>query len=536
MNPPPALPIREGEIIAGRYRIDRVLGVGGMGVVVAAEHTQLRQRVAIKFLLPDAEPGTGAVERFMREAQAAARIQSEHVARVLDVATLNDSVPYIVLEFLEGHDLSKVLAERGPLPLEDAVGYILQACEGVAEAHAAGIVHRDLKPSNLFVCDRGGGRTVVKVLDFGISKSLSNRAGEGQLELTRTHAALGSPLYMSPEQMSSAKHVDARTDVWSLGVTLFELVCARTPFVADSITELVAKVLNEQPALIQEFRPNLPPEFSGAVARALEKDRSRRYGSVAELAAAIAPFGPCDASVSVERIARVLSSVIAAPPPPLNPGAELSAVSPAFSTTTPVSSAHPRGGGDSFPGTISQPRPGARTMPGPSAWNGRVLAVGLAVFAIAGVAGVLGVGRGSGSRATDSGAQPLSQVPVAQPPSVATIAMPPLAPPPVVLSSHPDASSAFGDAGDHGAAAASGNAGHHTAPSGAHPKAPATHSATAVIPPAPTPVTATAAGPEGTNADVGPGSHAPPASAPPACHVVQYMDQEGETRFKQVCP
>jgi serine/threonine protein kinase len=170
-NPGSTYRFQKGDVLAGKYRVERVLGAGGMGIVLAAEHLQLRQPVAIKLLLPSVSADPDTIARFAREAQAAARIQSEHVARVIDVAALEDGSPYMVMEFLEGKDLGKVLSERGPLPLEEAVGYLLQSCEGVAEAHAAGIVHRDLKPSNLFVCQRPGGRITIKVLDFGISKA-----------------------------------------------------------------------------------------------------------------------------------------------------------------------------------------------------------------------------------------------------------------------------------------------------------------------------------------------------------------------------
>ncbi|HEX3774076.1 MAG TPA: protein kinase [Polyangiaceae bacterium] len=299
--------VREGEIIAGKYRVDRVLGVGGMGVVVAAEHLQLGQRVAIKFLLEQTMTAPDSVARFVREAQAAARIQSEHVARVLDVATLETGAPYMVMEFLEGCDLAELLEKRGPLPLIEAVGYLLEACEGVAEAHAAGIVHRDLKPANLFLCQRGAGRTLIKVLDFGISKAQTPSSAPGAaLTLTKTSAIVGSPVYMSPEQMASAKTVDARTDIWSLGVSLFELVTGQRPFGGETLTELIANVLRLPPPSVRELQASIPSEFETALAGSLEKERAQRYQTVADFAAAIAPFGPSHSSGAVERIAQTL--------------------------------------------------------------------------------------------------------------------------------------------------------------------------------------------------------------------------------------
>src|SRR6188768_2962187 len=204
--------LREGHVLAGKYRIERVLGQGGMGVVVAATHLQLGERVALKFLLPQAIHNPEAVERFAREARAAVKIKSEHVARVSDVGLLESGAPYMVMEYLEGYDLSTWLQQRGPLPVEQAVEFILQACEAIAEAHALGIVHRDLKPANLFVIQRADGVLSVKVLDFGISKA-TGLIGSG--DMTTTSAVMGSPYYMSPEQMGSTKDTDTRADIWA---------------------------------------------------------------------------------------------------------------------------------------------------------------------------------------------------------------------------------------------------------------------------------------------------------------------------------
>ena len=220
MNPP-----QEGDVLAGKFRIERVLGVGGMGMVVSAMHLHLDERVAIKFLLPEALSNPEAVARFSREARAAVKIKSEHVARVIDVATLENGAPYMVMELLRGRDLSQMLQEEGALPAALAVQYVLQACEALAEAHAMGMVHRDLKPANLFLTARADGSPCVKVLDFGISK-VTNMSGSGpDMGMTRTQVMMGSPLYMSPEQMASARDVDQRSDIWAVGtVLLFEKI------------------------------------------------------------------------------------------------------------------------------------------------------------------------------------------------------------------------------------------------------------------------------------------------------------------------
>jgi serine/threonine protein kinase len=296
--------VREGDVLGGKYRVERVLGVGGMGVVVAAHHIQLGERVALKFLLPEALDNDEAVARFAREAQAAARIKSEHVARVTDVGTLPGGGPYIVMEYLDGGDLASWLKRRGVLPIGVAVEFVLQACVAVADAHAIGIIHRDLKPSNLFCVRRSDGQLTIKVIDFGISKV--SRASGSAVPDTRTAAVMGSPPYMSPEQMRSAKDVTAQSDIWSLGVILFELMVGRTPFEAESVTELAIKVTNEPAPLLRGFRPEIPAGLEAAVLRCLEKDRRARFRNVAELARDLLPFAPARARASVDRIAGIL--------------------------------------------------------------------------------------------------------------------------------------------------------------------------------------------------------------------------------------
>ncbi len=300
-------PVEEGEVLAGKYRVERVLGVGGMGVVVAAMHLQLDERVALKFLLPEALQNAEAVERFAREARAAVKIKSEHVARVIDVGTLETGAPYMVMEYLEGEDLSNLLERAGPLSVPDAVDYLLQACEAIAEAHALGIVHRDLKPGNLFLTRRADGVPAVKVLDFGISKATVIGPGsKPDMSLTRTSTIMGSPLYMSPEQMKSTRNVDSRTDIWALGMILHELLSGRTAFRADTVPELCAKILTEPPAPIRDVRPDAPAAVEAAILRCLEKDPARRFQNVAELGAALVELGTKRARLSAERAHRVL--------------------------------------------------------------------------------------------------------------------------------------------------------------------------------------------------------------------------------------
>ncbi|MEP7050745.1 MAG: serine/threonine-protein kinase [Pseudomonadota bacterium] len=298
--------VEPGQILIGKYRIERVLGIGGMGVVVAATHVHLEERVAIKFLLPEALYNGEAVARFIREARAAVRIKSEHVARVSDVGTLENGSPYMVMEYLEGTDLSDLVQRQGAMSVADAVESLLQACEAIAEAHALHIVHRDLKPANLFMIRRADGTPSVKVLDFGISKIGGPPGTASDLGMTKTTAVMGSPLYMSPEQMASSRDVDQRTDIWALGVILYELVSGRMPFNADTMPQLCAMILQQSPPLLRSIRADVPDGLEQVIARCMEKDRTKRYATVAELAQALLPFAPRRARASVERISRVI--------------------------------------------------------------------------------------------------------------------------------------------------------------------------------------------------------------------------------------
>jgi eukaryotic-like serine/threonine-protein kinase len=291
---------RAGDVLAGKYRVERLLGSGGMGVVALATHLELEQRVAIKLLLPHVAQSQESVERFLREARYAAKIKSEHVVRVLDVARLDSGSPYIVMEFLDGSDLAALISARGPLPVHLAIDLLLQACEAIAEAHALGIVHRDLKPANLFVLERPGVGPLVKVLDFGISKDSKAGADEKHGAITTTTAILGTPSYMSPEQMRSSRNVDGRTDIWSLGAILYSLLAGVPPYEGESTADVCAKIMRDPPEPLS--RPDVPRGVAYAIERCLEKSPAKRFESIAILAAALVEFGSPAARASLARI------------------------------------------------------------------------------------------------------------------------------------------------------------------------------------------------------------------------------------------
>jgi serine/threonine-protein kinase len=307
--------LAHGAVVAGKYRVERVLGQGGMGMVLAAQHVSLGTPVALKVLLPEAQHHRDVHRRFLREAQAAANLHGDHVARVIDVGLMADGAPYMVMEYLDGTDLAGLVKQRGPLPLGEVVDYVLQAIEAVAEAHSMGIVHRDLKPANLFLTHRPGGMAWIKVLDFGISK-LVGADGERQ-DLTATRTALGSPLYMSPEQLRSSRSVDSRTDIWALGVILFELLTGDCPFGADTLTALTLAITLEAPQSLRGLRPDVPPELETIVLRCLEKQPDARFPDVAQLARALLPYCSSRAGrAAAENAIRILDANAQDPIPP----------------------------------------------------------------------------------------------------------------------------------------------------------------------------------------------------------------------------
>ena len=369
-----------GDIIADKFRVERVIDEGGMGVVVAATHLVLDEHVALKFLRREVLGTESVVSRFAQEARAAVKLKSEHVARVSDVG--NDPVrgPFIVMEYLEGQDLRDLLNEVGRANTSEAVEYVIQACEGLAEAHARGIIHRDIKPENLFLVERSADWRIIKILDFGISK-LRGAIGEALEGSRDTLPLMGSPCYMSPEQLRSNRNVDHRADIWSLGVVLFELLAGVPPFDGTRpIPELIASVLDEPTPPLGDFVQGLPHGLAEVVERCLQKDPADRWQTAAELAVALLPFAPRRARVPVERAIAVsrasgmLSDPTLSLPPSFAPGpsdaaaayaARLGELSPSLIPgLDPLHSAPPSRPGPppSHPGAPPS-RPGAPTTP-----------------------------------------------------------------------------------------------------------------------------------------------------------------------------
>jgi serine/threonine-protein kinase len=295
-------PVNIGDTVAEKYLIERVLGKGGMGIVYVAKHLQLGERVAIKFLKKKTLENDELVARFLREGRTAARLRSEHTARVRDVGTMPDGAPYLVMEYLEGRDFDAVLAEHGSLSPDVAVKYVLQACEALAEAHSMGIVHRDLKPANLILIRKRDGTTAIKIIDFGISKLM---ASEGGPEMTQASVMMGSPLYMAPEQMASARDADARSDVFSLGAILYHFLTGKPPFVGSSAVDVFERI-TEGPPSPRVLRPDLPAGIEAITSRCLRRKPGERFPDVAALAAALVPYGPPHAQLYAESAERIL--------------------------------------------------------------------------------------------------------------------------------------------------------------------------------------------------------------------------------------
>ena len=297
-----------GDVVDGRYRIESFLGGGGMASVYLATHVVLEQRVAIKVISSLIREVPGMAQRFLREARAATHLKSEHVARVTDVGTMPDGSPYMVMEYLEGRDLDSVVESEEEVTVEDAVDYVLQACEALAEVHGLGIVHRDLKPANLFLTQGADGLPCVKLIDFGISRTDSPLSPNDLAGLTQPDTVLGSPRYMSPESMESATKADSRSDIYGIGVVLYELLTKNAPHDGETFLDIYAAATLGPPIAPSSVRPDVPHALDEVILRCLRIDPAERYVDAASLAAALAPFGPPGSPARAEAIARILEA------------------------------------------------------------------------------------------------------------------------------------------------------------------------------------------------------------------------------------
>lgn len=430
------LPLQTGTVLEGKYLVGRVLGSGAVGIVYEAKNVELDERVAIKCLRPEMLVDPGMVARFAREAKAAAAIKSEYVASVYDVGTTHDGAPYIVMEYLDGKDLGTLVAEGGTLSPRTAVEYALHVCEALAVAHAKGIVHRDIKPENLLLTERAGGMKIVKVLDFGISKTaLTGSIFQNELPLVKTVNLMGTPLYMSPEQVRVSGSVDVRSDIWSLGMVIYEILSGHTAFNGASITEICASILESQPSPLEAHRSDLPSGLVDVIMRCLDKDVSKRYQNTAELALALMPFGPKRTRLNVERAVAVLqgSGHIDAsfrmdsemPPAGATSAFSLTPIPKAPSVpgnvAVPAVPASVNGFAEGFPSSApALPGDGDVAYPEPKKKHFGLIAIGTAVLLVAGVS-VLVMGRGSAKEtapaptATHTTAEPATAAPAPSP-------------------------------------------------------------------------------------------------------------------------
>ena len=451
--------IHPGVVVNGKYLVGEIIGEGGVGIVYAAQNLELDEKVALKCLRPEMLIDPAIVARFAREAKAAASIKSEYVATVHDVGTMPDGAPFMVMEFLEGKDLGAVMQEQGVLGPRAATECALQVCEALAVEQAKGIVHRDIKPENLMLTERTGGMRIVKVLDFGISKAaLTGSIFRSDLPLVKTVSLMGTPLYMSPEQVRSTDSVDVRSDVWSLGMVLYELLTGTTAFSASSITELCAMILEAPPQPLEVHRKDLPSGLVDVISRCLDKDPGRRYQNVAELALALMPFGPKRARLNVERAIAVLQGsgmidthvrLLSTMPPP--PNGELAVDSiPANprvpSGITPVAGARSSArmlaaepSSPSLPAQVALPGPYDVDPDAPPPNNkGRTIVILGVLLAAAGVVIALLATRGSGAAPVAEASKPAAAtqaaVTPAAPQPVTPAAAQPAAQPPETTS------------------------------------------------------------------------------------------------------
>jgi serine/threonine-protein kinase len=427
-----------GQLLDNKYKIVRLLGEGGMGAVYEGENVRIHHRVAIKVMHPAVEADNGARERFEREAQAAGRIGSEHICEVYDLGELPSGARYMVMEFLAGEALSTRVLKLGRIPIEVMAPLLLQLLEGLEAAHSAGIIHRDLKPDNVFLQRTKQGGDFVKIVDFGVSK-FNALSGGSAMSMTRTGAMVGTPYYMSPEQVRGAKLVDHRSDLYSVGVVLFECITGSLPFQAETFNELMFKIALEPPADAEQLVPGLDPRFGAIVRKAMAREPSQRYDSAQQFAAAVAEWMQVAGVAMPAGHASISQSGAGAMHSPF---ANSSGGHPVVLATTP----NPGGPLDkttaSGSGLSKTPAP-----PQPKKGNTAIvaIAVGVVVLAAAGI-GVLQMSKGKSAAAAPTAETATAAAAAVVPAPVVTASAPPAAlapaPAPTVVATEAPAASA----------------------------------------------------------------------------------------------
>jgi eukaryotic-like serine/threonine-protein kinase len=274
-----------GQMITPTLRLERPLGEGGMGAVWIAEHLGLQTQVVVKFMAEELAATDEGKNRFSKEAAATAQVRSPHVVQTLDYGVTDDNVPYLVMELLDGHDLGREIDQCGKLKPETVVALVIQLSRALSRVHECGIIHRDIKPNNIFLCDAGGGEIFVKLLDFGVAKT---HASSGLGNTTNTGTMLGTPYYMSPEQIMGAKEIDARSDLWSVAVVVYEALTGGKPFDGDTVGGLAVKIMRDEIPVPSKVNPELPASFDSWFSKACAREPEDRFPSARELSDALA--------------------------------------------------------------------------------------------------------------------------------------------------------------------------------------------------------------------------------------------------------
>ena len=426
-------PLADGALIDRKYQVTKLLGAGAMGAVYEAEHTGTGRRVALKVIMGQFAKDEGLVARFHREARAAGQIETQHITQVLDTGFDHESeLPFMVMEYLEGEDVQQLLKRVGPVHPDLALRIVAQSCLGLQKAHDKSVVHRDIKPANLFLAKRDAGEVIIKLLDFGIAKIKMEQAQETESAgLTKTGNMLGSPLYMSPEQARGARGIDHRTDIWSLGVVLYQALCGKTPFQhLTALGELIISICSSHPQPVQERAPWVSAEIAAIAHKAMRHDPAQRYQSAMEMFQDIRTHLPNGWTITDDMLQPLSSTareqqaprgMISMPPPP--PMATISAQQ-GGDLVTGTSAAHLSGSASGAGGRTGDPSATATAMATQTGAQAGGRGKGLVIGASLGVVALLG---GVGYMLFRPPAAAITSTPSPTPTNVVAVTPPPTA-------------------------------------------------------------------------------------------------------------